>query len=812
MKQALTLIMMLILFIGISMAQNSSFDLALEESIALTDGMLSPLINPAALGYGNSGGVGWMQLWQDNSIKDNYWLFLNMEGLSYVYEKQMDSKNMHTLASGSEFFGPYLVPNLYAGSSYQWENNKFGKGAYRSGLQYRPVDFASLAFTWDNPYKQAPSYKAGFAWRPFAQILVWDEHRLELAADFSYAKNFEGDYELLQPVIGIQTEVLNGIRIGGNYNLENDNFGLSFSLCSGKSQLGVLTHSTDESDRGYGYLFLPSKAFLPLMDIYKKQWYSLPVGKEVVTFKAANYKLGPFSIFDSKQTGIESIIKNIEQAKQDPEITGIVFINKNFSSSMALKQELINALKYFKQAGKQIVFYYNNIGNADYTFAAAVADKIYLNPQGTVDLKGLSISSPYLKDALEKLGIEVINFRSHPYKSAGNMLSESYMPVEEREEYERILTSLYNQMCDMISMGRGDKLAKPVTEIIDGGPYYIAGDALAAGLVDELVYESEFRESLKNDFKTDKVVKQLDDYQKYIWAHPRKSKIAVIYAQGNVVMGKGEPGKNISHQTTTELIREARKNKQYKGIILRIDSGGGSAQASDIIHREIELAKRENKKPVVVTMSGVAGSGGYYIACNSDYIFANPATLTGSIGVIGLTISAEQMFRKLYVNWSTVKKGERSDFGSLSRKWTEAEKQIMERLIATSYEDFVSKVAAGRKMSFNDIDAIAQGKIWTGAEAVQNGLVDELGDLKEAVAKVKILAKIEHDVELVTVKRGKRGLEFNVGISAEVPILSQMLSSEVMQSYILLYDSWRLLEKDRVLFLSPYDLNGLAKF
>jgi len=809
MKQQVMLILITMMFyIGICSAQTS----ALEQSIALTDGMLSPMINPASLGYGNSYGLGWMQLWKNEAFRNHYWLFVNTEGISYVYEKQLHGTNTHTLATGFELTGPYIIPNLYVGSSYKWINNKTNEGDYRSGLLYRPVKFASIAFTLDNPDKDVPSYQAGFAWRPLSQFNKMDEHRLEISADFDYSKNDLGDYELKQPIIGLQTEIFDGVKFGGTYNLENENIGFNFSLSAKKTQMGIINPNSDDVDQGYGYIFLPKKSFLPFLNLHRKQWFSLPVGKEVITYKTPQYKIGPFSIFDNKQTDVETILNNIEKSKNDPAISGLVFINKNFSSSLALKQEMINAIRSFKETGKQVVFYYDNMSNGDYLFASAVADKIYLNPQGGIDLKGISINSPYLKDALEKLGIEVINFRSHPYKTAGNMLSESSMPEEERREYERILTSLYSQMCAMIVSGRGEKLTKPITDIIDNGPYYIAGDALEAGLVDELVYESHFRENLSSDFNFGKVVNNLDDYLSYTWTHPKKSKIAIIYAQGNIVMGRSEAGKNVAHETTTELIRKARKNKDYKGIIIRVDSGGGSAQASDIIHEEIELARTEDKKPVVISMAGVAGSGGYYIACNADYIYASPATITGSIGVIGLTFSAQNMFKKLYINWSTVKKGKRSDFGSFTRQWTDDEKLLMERLISTSYQDFVNKVSVGRNKNYAEIDSIAQGKIWTGDEAILNGLIDELGGLKEATEKIKILANIKGDLELVNLRKNESGFNLSFGVDTKVPFFNQNASFELINKYIEIYNKWQNLESERVLFLSPYDLDSLAEF
>ncbi len=813
MKHNKTIVLVLVILgCAICYSQSVNPNLVPWQSLSTSDNMMAPILNPAALGVGNSDGLGWMQLWDENKWKDHYLLFLNQEGVSYTYEKITDRINTHMLSTGGELTGPYMIPNLYTGTSYKWTNNKYKKGGFRSGVLYRPADFASLAFTWDNGYKAVPSYQIGLGYRPFAQIPIIKQHRFELTADFVYSKNSLNDYELYQPTIGASAELLDGLKLGGSYNLENENLMLNFSLSHFNSQIGSIAHSSESNDYGMSYVFLSEKSFLPLAGLKSKQWYDLPVKQQVVTYKAPKYKVGPFKIFDDKQTSIESILDNIKKATKDPNVSGIVFINKNFSASMALKQEIIAELKIFKATGKQIVFYFDNVSNGDYIFAASVADKIYLNPMGTIDLKGIAINSPYIKDALEKLGIDVYNFRSHPYKTAGNMFSETEMTPEERAEYELILSSLYTQICDMIQEGRGAKLSKPIASIIDEGPYYIADDALKAGLVDELVYEAQFKEKMKKEFKSNTIIKNLPEYQTYTWSHNKKTKVAIIYAQGNIVMGKGEVGQKIAHATTVDIIRKARKNPEYKGIILRVDSGGGSAQASDIIHQELQLAKTENKKLVIVSMSGVAGSGGYYISCNADHIVADPATITGSIGVIGLAFNAENMFRKLHVNWSTVKKGSHSDFGSLSRKWTDDEKSIMQKMINTTYHDFVQKVATGRKKDYAVIDAIAMGKIWTGEQAIKNGLIDELGGLKEATAKMKELAKIKGDVELVQVTEGDKSMEISVSMGSLSLAIPGMSILKSVEDYVRIYDEWSEFGSEKTLYFSPVDLDAISKF
>ncbi len=802
-----TLFLIVILMVSALSYAQSIYEL--DSSIATTDNLFAPVVNPALIGTESPQGIGWAQLIDKKDIQNHYWILANMDGLSYIYEYNNGS-NVHNIALGSEMFEPHVFRNLYFGSSYIWNNSSFEEGSFKTGLAYRPHNSASIAMTLDHPYKSSPGYRVGFGIRPFSFVPTINDYRAELTLDLPYHK-VDGDYEMLSPTIGLNTQIVDGIRLGANYNLESEAAMLSFSLSPRKIDAGTIARIKDGDNYGIAYVHLTDKSFKPFLGITPKTWYDMKLRGQYVTYRAPKYKVGPFSIYDAKSTSIESLIKEVNKAAKDPAVHGILVQNPSFSASISLLQELIAALKDFKAQGKQLAFYYDNISNGGYIFASSIADKIYLNPNGIIDLRGLAIQSPYFKETLDALGIEVINFRSHDYKTAANMFSEKEMTPAERHVYEELLDSIFAQLVSNMEAGRGEKLAKAVTDIIDEGPYYISSDALNANLVDRLIYLDQLDETLKEDFGHSKKVSGLQDYLDYNWAKPKETQIAVIYAQGNIVMGKGPVGQKIAHETTVEKIRAARKNKNYKGIILRIDSGGGSAQASDIIWRELELAKIENKMPIVVSMTGAAASGGYYIACNADRIVAHPTTITGSIGVVGMVFNAENLFKKVKVNWSTVARGKHSDLGAIHRTWRDDEKEIVTSMIRHSYEDFTSKVAAGRNMPLEQILELAQGRVWTGSQAFENGLVDVLGGMDEAVEEMRTLTGIKGKIRLVDASSStKKGIP----IEMEKNPLSFVLPTDLLESYaheyLKLYEMWQDYASDSILMLSPMTLEDLS--
>ncbi|PKN73166.1 MAG: signal peptide peptidase SppA [Candidatus Cloacimonetes bacterium HGW-Cloacimonetes-3] len=789
---------------GVLKAQSSAYGLdEFDFPIAGIDNLFIPISNPSLLGTGNANGFGIAHLNIEEKWQKHYWLLFNSDSFSYIYERN-NGESFHTLATGGEMLPKYVLPNLYAGTNYRWHDGDFKEGHFRSGVSYRPADFASLALTWDNPYKDSPYYRAGLALRPFAVTDAVADYRLELSADMNYAKE-AGDYKAQKPVLGIQTQVLNGLMLGASYNMESESTMLNFSIGAKTTSAGTSMHSKNDDNYGIAWAHFTEENFKPFLGITPKTWYSMKLSGNIISYKSPKYKFGPFSIFDSKDKSVEDVINEINKAKNDPAVHGIFLKNPSFSTSFALQQELLDAFAGFKSTGKKVSFYFDNISNGGYIFAASIADEIYLNPMGSVDLRGLSITSPYLKDLLSTLGIETLNFRSHKYKNAGNMFSETEMTAPEREVYESILQSFYSQITDRINLGRGKRLNDTVENIIDQGPYFQATDALDKGLVDGLVYADEVNKKLKEDSKFSMKTSTLVNYRNYDWSSPKENQIAVIYTSGNIVMGKGTPGQKIAHETTVNLIRKARKNKSYKGIILRVDSGGGSAQASDIILRELELAQTEDKKPVVVSMAGVAASGGYYIACKADRIVADPATITGSIGVIGLVFNATEMFKKIKVNWSTVKKGENADMGSLYRPWKDGEKDMLTRSIERTYEDFVKKVDQGRKtMNLEQVHQHAQGRVWTGAQALEIGLIDDLGGLDVAVDNMREVSGIKGKIRLVDATTSDQGLSVTMSSSPLMKLLPIKALEVMSADYIQLYELWEDFASDKALMLCPY--------
>lgn len=795
----------------------------LDWPAASIDNMFIPLANPSLLATDHANGLGWAHLFMDKKFRKHYWLFANLDGLSYNYEYNKNplterSENYHTLAMGSELLPAHILPNLYVGSNYRWRNNKFGKGDFRTALTYRPHNSASLALILDHPYSESPEYHAGVALRPLAWIPSLQDYRVELSADIDYSKEIvdgyglkaAGDYEFRSPVLGINTQLLDGLNIGATYNLDTETAMVNFSLSSAMTDLGILGNVKEKNNYAFPYVHFAEEAFKPFLGLKGKNWYDMKLNGAVVSYPAPKYSFGQFRLFDKGTRSIEALARELKQAKDDPTIQGILLKNPSFTASYALMQELVAAVRDFKGSGKKIVAYYDNISNGGYIFASSVADQIYLNPLGSLDLRGLSVTSPYFNALLDTLGIDVLNFRSHRYKTAGNMLSESEMTPAEREVYDSMLQSIYGQMIASIEEGRGSKLKSSVSQAIDGGPYYLAQDALDAGLVDGVIYEDELDDKLREEHKFTGKAGSLADYRDYSWTKPKESLVAVIYANGNIVMGKGTPGQNIAHKTTVDLIRAARKNKAYKGIILRVDSGGGSAQASDIILRELQKAQTENKLPVVVSMAGVAASGGYYISCGADRIIADPATLTGSIGVIGLSLNMQRLFDKLHVNWSTVKKGANADYGSIYRPWSEEEKLRMTSMIETIYEDFVSKVDKGRpNLSLEDVHSLAQGRVWTGEQALANGLIDALGGMDTALEQMRELTGIKGKIRLVDATTNPNSVSLQMSGDPFGSLPGMDILSTLADDYIQAYELWRGFHDESILMLSPVNAESV---
>lgn len=454
----------------------------------------------------------------------------------------------------------------------------------------------------------------------------------------------------------------------------------------------------------------------------------------------SNFNFETFEV--NSNLGLDQVVSNIRKASSDENISGIYLrmgINLNdFATLEEIRTELIN----FKKTGKFIIAYGELADQKSY-YLCSVANKIYLNPAGELVLNGLSSSVTYLKNMFDKIGVKPELIRHGKYKSAGEPLIADKMSDENRTQILSYLGSLNKIMIDGIAEAR-KKPSGFVNNVFNELLIQHPEDALKLGMVDGLKYDDELESEMKKVSKSEDKIKYVT-LSKYNRAKDNNvstsdNKIGVIYCNGEIVSGESTE-ENMGSETIAKAIKKVRLDKNYKAIVLRINSPGGSAMASDVIWREVVLAKKE--KPVIVSMSNVAASGGYYIAAPANTIVAEPNTITGSIGVFGLLLNAQELLNnKLGVNVETVKLGKYADLGALNRPMTNAERAIIQKGVDRIYDDFVSKVAEGRKLTKKHVDSIAQGRVWAGIDAKKIGLVDELGGLNKALEIAKIKAKI----------------------------------------------------------------------
>jgi len=446
------------------------------------------------------------------------------------------------------------------------------------------------------------------------------------------------------------------------------------------------------------------------------------------------FKIGPMG--DEYGMGLNKLMENLEKAKEDTVVKGIYINMKPVMAGRATLKELRDAILDFKKSGKFVIAYSEYYTQNSYYLASA-ADKVYLNPQGAVDWKGLAMNIMFYKKTLEKLGIEAQIFRHGKFKSAIEPFIYEKMSNENRLQSRTFLTSLWNTTVNEISETR--KITKAdLNKYADELSVNMASDALDLKLVDGLKYEDEVLDEIKEKLKIAEKEKinfvSHADYSKHRGKKKEKTtdEIAVIYAIGQISSGEGDD-KEIGSETTAEAIKDARLNEKVKAIVLRVNSPGGSALASDVIWREVVLAKKV--KPVIVSMGNVAASGGYYISCAADRIFAEPNTITGSIGVFGMIPNLKKAFEdKLGITTDTVKTNKHSDMMNLTRAVAPTESVVIQKSVEKVYDVFISRVAEGRNISKEQVDSIGQGRVWSGSDALKIGLVDELGGLKEAIA------------------------------------------------------------------------------
>ena len=455
-----------------------------------------------------------------------------------------------------------------------------------------------------------------------------------------------------------------------------------------------------------------------------------------------NYK--DFNYFEAHHNGVTDILNAIEVAKTDKNIKGISILNNQSRLGMAQSKSVRDKLEEFKKSGKFVYSYSDYYTQSDY-YLNSVADKIYLNPMGEVDFKGLSSEILYMKDLQEKSGVKFEVIRHGKYKSAVEPFLAQEMSPENREQMTVLLNSVWSTIVSDIAKSRKISVAQ-LDAIANTLGARTPELALANKIVDKIAYEDEYHDAIRAKLKVDKKDKynivSVKDYAKKavstINDYSKKDIIAVVYAQGEISGGEGDVNV-IGEGSIKRSLEEARKDDDVKAIVLRVNSPGGSALTSELIWREIEITKKT--KPVVVSMGNYAASGGYYIAANADRIFAEPNTITGSIGVFGMLPNASQLAKNIGINAEQVKTHANAGGYSVFEPIDENFKGIVLEGIEKTYNIFLKRVADGRKMTTEQVNEIAQGRVWTGTDAHRLGLVDEIGGLEDAIKYAAKLGK-----------------------------------------------------------------------
>jgi protease-4 len=448
---------------------------------------------------------------------------------------------------------------------------------------------------------------------------------------------------------------------------------------------------------------------------------------------------------ESDVPGLYDVIRLIDYAKTDNDISGIYIEADANANGFASSNEIRNALIDFKSSKKFIIAHGDMMTQGAY-FIANVADKIYVNPAGDLDWKGFAISLVFIKDLLDKLDIQPQIFYAGKYKSATEIFRTNQMTPENKLQTKEWLGDMYNYFLVQTSKARGIDTAT-LHQLANNASIQTPQDAVNNKLIDAAKYDDEIKAELKRRLgigKTDRL--NLIDIAKYNEAintrKYAKDRIAVIYAEGDIVDGQGA-NDNIGGERFRALIRKARLDNSVKAIVMRVNSGGGSALASEIIWRELQMA-REDKKPVIVSFGDVAASGGYYISCGADSIFSSPNTITGSIGVFGVIPNMGAFFKnKLGITFDGVKTAPYADGPNIYRPMNDAEKKLAQSGVDRIYMQFKQRVAEGRKKDVNYIDSIAQGRVWSGEDALQLGLVDRVGSLQDAINCAARMTKLD---------------------------------------------------------------------
>lgn len=510
--------------------------------------------------------------------------------------------------------------------------------------------------------------------------------------------------------------------------------------------------------------------------------------------------------------GLDDILSSIKKAKENENIKGIYLQVSSLATSYASLQEIRNALLDFKESGKFVVAYGDSYTQGLY-YLASVADKVMMNPMGMIEWRGIASTPLFYKDLLKKVGIEMQVFKVGTYKSAVEPFISTEMSAANREQVTAFINSIWGQVTEGVSASRNlpvDSLNAYADRML---MFYPAEESVKCGLADTLIYRNDVRAYLKEKVGIDEDdnlpvlgLTDMVNVQKNVPKDKSGNTVAVYYASGEITdfAGSAASDEGIVGSKVIRDLRKLKDNDDVKAVVLRVNSPGGSAFASEQIWHAVKELKA--KKPVIVSMGDYAASGGYYISCIADTIVAEPTTLTGSIGIFGMVPNVKELTEKVGLTFDVVKTNKHSDFGNIMRPFNEGEKTLMQMMIAKGYDTFVTRCADGRGMTKEAIERIAEGRVWTGEEAKELGLVDVLGGIDKALE----IAVAKAGVENYTVVAYPEKQDFLSSLLESSPtnyVESQLLKSKLGEYYQQFGLLKNLKEQSMIQARVPFELN-----
>ncbi len=802
------------------------------NSVATSDNVDAMYLNPAGLGIDRTMSSIFLPY---NAFTDTFSIqTANRYGNFGYTTEYLEGDNLFNPKDFNIGFGTSITKNLHTGFTWNKHNT------ITLGFLYRPLNFLSTGLTilGDDEFSEIQIGRFGFALRP-----IFGNHRFTIGSDVLYKKNSETDETEWEPSIipFVEMQIIPGFTISlssiGFESIENNwefnNWSANIGISLGKGGLFSTADSDDNKNLTHGFGFYSSESVLPnIVDFAAQSKKDKPQTWVRMTmeglFIEEPVRKIPFDFdlnivpslfgggFDGPVHQLRAWVNKIDELTKNDEIEGLIIDWKYAAAGFAKRQEIYDAFTRFKDSGKKIIIYSTHgFSNNDYLLAS-VADEIYMHEDGFIDLKGFNVEMQFFRELLDTLDIIPEIIAISPYKSAGDAMTRKDMSPEVRENWGQMFGEIYAQFVNGISKGRDwdDTRTKAV---IDQGPFF-GQNIIVSQLITDFKYPDEFETYVVNIndeniniLQWDEIV-QVEEYQS-AWIQEEKPKIAVIYAVGAISTGEsvtGNAGSTImGDETMREAIKTAREDQSVKAIVLRIDSPGGSGSASDLIWREIIQTTNDdtsNIKPFIASMSDIAASGGYYIACQADTIVAYPGTITGSIGVLGGRVNLSGLMNKIGINYDRITLGENADIWSGGKLWTNEETQFMRNLIVEFYGKFLNRVAAGREgLDSIKVDNVALGRVWTGEYAKELNLVDETGGLQKSIEIARAAAGIgtDQDIEIVEYPVHKPFDFFQKVFGTEN---TKFTFPEPFDQYSEFLELVELLNSDDILYLMPYKI------